>query len=201
MASRLYRLLAGRIGRGCERAESRHRFQDFVNATAQGKMSESDIVVRYQKRAHNPCSSRPASIRQRRSSTGWGAGGCASRHLKIGSICHLIFVRIPQVGDADVAIGPPIPSAEMGTDAMPARSGIGIIAIVQDHRLDVTVDCLDRIVIGAGFGQADPVESQGPHHPPRLPRFARMRPVLVQGGGIAPVPAIMRHLESAGLPL
>ena len=54
MASSLYRLLAGRIGRGYEQAESRHLFQDFVNATAQVKMTKSDIVVRYQKRAHNP---------------------------------------------------------------------------------------------------------------------------------------------------
>lgn len=54
MASSLYRLLAIRIGRGYERAESRHLFQDFVNATAQVTLTESDIVVRYQKRAHNP---------------------------------------------------------------------------------------------------------------------------------------------------
>ena len=54
MASSLYRLLAGRIGRGYERAESRHLFQDFVNATADVAISESEIVVRYQKRAHNP---------------------------------------------------------------------------------------------------------------------------------------------------
>src|SRR5262245_56944859 len=54
MASSLYRLLAGRIGRGYERAESRHLFCDFVNATANVTISASDIVVRYQKRAHNP---------------------------------------------------------------------------------------------------------------------------------------------------
>ena len=54
MASSLYRLLAGRIGRGYEQAESRHLFQDFVNATAQVKMTKSNIVVRYQQRAHNP---------------------------------------------------------------------------------------------------------------------------------------------------
>jgi hypothetical protein len=54
MASSLYRLMAGRIGRGYERAESRHLFQDFVNATADVTITESDIVVRYQKRAHNP---------------------------------------------------------------------------------------------------------------------------------------------------
>jgi hypothetical protein len=54
MASSLYRLLASRIGRGYERAESRHLFQDFVNATARVTLTESDIRVRYQKRAHNP---------------------------------------------------------------------------------------------------------------------------------------------------
>ena len=54
MASSLYRLLAGRIGRGYEQAKSRHLFHDFVDATAQVTVGESDIVVRYQKRAHNP---------------------------------------------------------------------------------------------------------------------------------------------------
>ena len=33
MASSLYRLLAGRIGRGYEQAKSRHLFRDFVDAT------------------------------------------------------------------------------------------------------------------------------------------------------------------------
>jgi hypothetical protein len=54
MASSLYRLLASRIGRGYEHAESRHLFRDFVDATAEVEISESGIVVRYQKRAHNP---------------------------------------------------------------------------------------------------------------------------------------------------
>ena len=54
MASSLYRLLAGRIGRGYEHAKSRHLFRDFVDATAKVTISESEIVVRYQKRAHNP---------------------------------------------------------------------------------------------------------------------------------------------------
>jgi hypothetical protein len=80
-----------------------------------------------------------------------------------------------------MAISPPIPTAEMGTDAARGRSGIGSIAIVQDHRLDVTIDRLDRIVIGAGSGQADRVQRQRPHDPPCLPRLPRMRPILVQG--------------------
>ena len=54
MASSLYRLLAGRIGRGYEHTESRHLFRDFVDATAEVEITKSAIVVRYQKRAHNP---------------------------------------------------------------------------------------------------------------------------------------------------
>jgi Transposase DDE domain len=54
MASSLYRLLAGRIGRGYEQAKSRHLFRDFVDASARVTLGESEIVVRYQKRAHNP---------------------------------------------------------------------------------------------------------------------------------------------------
>jgi hypothetical protein len=54
MASSLYRLLAGRIGRGYEQAKSRHLFRDFVDATAKVTVGESEVVIRYQKRAHNP---------------------------------------------------------------------------------------------------------------------------------------------------
>ena len=54
MASSLYRLLACRIGRGYEQAKSRHLFRDFVDATAAVTITESEIQVRYQKRAHNP---------------------------------------------------------------------------------------------------------------------------------------------------
>ena len=54
MASSLYRLLAGRIGRGYEHTESRHLFRDFVDATAKVMIGETEIVVKFQKRAHNP---------------------------------------------------------------------------------------------------------------------------------------------------
>jgi hypothetical protein len=54
MASSLYRLLAGRIGRGYEQAKSRHLFRDFVDATAVVTIGESEVVIRSQKRAHNP---------------------------------------------------------------------------------------------------------------------------------------------------
>jgi hypothetical protein len=54
MASSLYRLLAVRIGSGYEAAESRHLFRDFVDAMADIEITEKEIVVRYQRRAHNP---------------------------------------------------------------------------------------------------------------------------------------------------
>src|SRR3954469_14220108 len=54
MASSLYRLLAVRVGNGYEAAESRHLFRDFVDAMADIEITEKEIVVRYQRRAHNP---------------------------------------------------------------------------------------------------------------------------------------------------
>jgi hypothetical protein len=54
MASSLYRLLAVRVGQGYEVAESRHLFRDLIDATAEIAITEGEVVVRYQKRAHNP---------------------------------------------------------------------------------------------------------------------------------------------------
>ncbi len=54
MASSLYRLLGSRLGHGYETAKSRHLFRDFVDATAQVMVTEREVVVRFQKRAHNP---------------------------------------------------------------------------------------------------------------------------------------------------
>jgi Transposase DDE domain len=54
MASSLYRLLAVRIGHGYESAKSRHLFRDFIDATAGIAIDEDEVVVRFQRRAHNP---------------------------------------------------------------------------------------------------------------------------------------------------
>ncbi len=54
MASSLYRLLGSEIGNGYHTATSRHLFRDFVEATAQISISEEEIQVQFQKRAHNP---------------------------------------------------------------------------------------------------------------------------------------------------
>jgi len=54
MASSLYRLLARQIGNGYQTTKSRHLFRDFVDATAQISITEKEILVRFQKRAHKP---------------------------------------------------------------------------------------------------------------------------------------------------
>jgi len=54
MASSLYHLLAARIGHGYTTAKSSHLFRDFINASAHIAITESHILVRFQKRAHNP---------------------------------------------------------------------------------------------------------------------------------------------------
>ena len=54
IASSLYRLLGVKIGNGYQNVKSRHIFRDFVDATAQIMITENEIFVRFQKRAHNP---------------------------------------------------------------------------------------------------------------------------------------------------
>jgi len=54
MASSLYRLLGSKLRNGYHRAKSRHIFRDFIDATATLAIDERGILVRFQKRAHNP---------------------------------------------------------------------------------------------------------------------------------------------------
>lgn len=54
MASSLYRLLGAQIGNGYGTARSRHIFRDFIDATGHVTLTEDEVIVRFQKRAHNP---------------------------------------------------------------------------------------------------------------------------------------------------
>jgi hypothetical protein len=54
MASSLYRLLGAEIGNGYATAKSRQIFRDFVDAVGHVTLTEKEIIVRFQKRAHNP---------------------------------------------------------------------------------------------------------------------------------------------------
>jgi len=54
MASSLYRLFGLKIGKGYEKAKSRHIFRDFIDSTASVIIEKDEILVRFQKRAHSP---------------------------------------------------------------------------------------------------------------------------------------------------
>jgi Transposase DDE domain len=54
MASSLYRLLGAQVGRGYEEAKGRHIFRDFIDAVGLITLTDHEIIVQYQKRAHNP---------------------------------------------------------------------------------------------------------------------------------------------------
>ena len=54
IASSLYRLFSQTIGNGYEHTKSRHIFRDFIDATAKINITENEIIVHFQKRAHNP---------------------------------------------------------------------------------------------------------------------------------------------------
>jgi hypothetical protein len=54
IASSLYRLLGVQIGHGYAEAKSRHIFRDFIDATGQVTLTDQEILIRFQKRAHNP---------------------------------------------------------------------------------------------------------------------------------------------------
>jgi hypothetical protein len=54
MASSLYRLLGAKVGNGYSEAKADHIFRDLVDATASVTLADSEILVRFQKRAHNP---------------------------------------------------------------------------------------------------------------------------------------------------
>jgi len=81
MASSLYRLLGTTLGNGYEAARADHIFRDFVNAAAQVRLTETDIFVRFQKRAHNPLLL-AARLEQTRVSVPWLGG--KRLHLQFG---------------------------------------------------------------------------------------------------------------------
>jgi hypothetical protein len=54
MASSLYRLLGSKVGNGYITAKSRTLFRDFVEAAAEVTLTDTEVWVRFGKRAHNP---------------------------------------------------------------------------------------------------------------------------------------------------
>jgi len=54
MASSLYRLLGSRVGNGYTTAKSRTLFRDFIETAAEVTLTDTEVWVRFGKRAHNP---------------------------------------------------------------------------------------------------------------------------------------------------
>lgn len=54
MASSLYRLMAARIGREYERAQAKKLFRNLLDVSATVTITESEVIVTLDKRAHNP---------------------------------------------------------------------------------------------------------------------------------------------------
>ena len=54
MASSLYRLMADRIGREYERAQAKKIFRNLLDVSATVAIQEQEVIVKLDKRAHNP---------------------------------------------------------------------------------------------------------------------------------------------------
>ena len=54
MASSLYRLMADQIGREYERAQAKKIFRNLLDVSANVDIGEKHVIVRLDKRAHNP---------------------------------------------------------------------------------------------------------------------------------------------------
>jgi hypothetical protein len=54
MAHSLYRLFGHQVGNGYAEAKARHIYRDFIDAVGHVSLTEDEISVRFQKRAHNP---------------------------------------------------------------------------------------------------------------------------------------------------
>ena len=63
-----------------------------------------------------------------------------------------------QVGNINPWVGAAVASTQMSTNSVLSNFAVCVIAVVQNHELDVTEDILNRVVVGTAFGQADPME-------------------------------------------
>jgi len=73
-----------------------------------------------------------------------------------------------------------IATAEMCANSMLRTFRLCVIAVIQDHELDITKDGFHRVVVRAAFGQTDPMEVQVTHDLTGQPRLAGMGAVLIQ---------------------
>jgi hypothetical protein len=76
----------------------------------------------------------------------------------------------------------------MATNALLRRFDLGVIAVVQDHPLNITEDRLDRMIIGTAFRQSNPMQFQLPHRAAGLVRLA----------GVGRIPTSTIHTGCSG---
>ena len=93
-------------------------------------------------------------------------------------------MSIAKIPDLDEPINASVAPSQMGADPSLRRLDIRVIAHVEDHLLDVTEDRLDRVVVGTGLQQTDPMQFQLAKDYFGLPRFSGVRTILIK-----------RHLE------
>jgi hypothetical protein len=85
-----------------------------------------------------------------------------------------------QVADAHEAVFPAVAGPQVSADAPLGRLGIWVVAVVQDRLLDIAEKGFRRVVVWAPLGQTRPPQTQLPHQPLRLLRFAGVSRVLIQ---------------------
>jgi hypothetical protein len=73
-----------------------------------------------------------------------------------------------------------IASTQMSTNPVLGAFGIRVIAVIQDHKLDVAENGFHRVIVRTTFGQANPVQVEVTHDLTGLARFTRMSTILIE---------------------
>lgn len=92
-------------------------------------------------------------------------------------IVRILWIQVWNMNKAILAVVAP---AQMGTNSVLRGFHIRVIAVIEDHELDVAKDVFDRVIVGTAFGQADPMQLQITHHLTGHVRFTGMSAVLVK---------------------
>jgi hypothetical protein len=90
------------------------------------------------------------------------------------------FVSIAKIPNLDKPINASVAPPQVSADPSLRCPGIRIITHVEDHLLNVTEDRLDRVIVGTGLRQTDPMQFQFAKNSLSLPRVARVRSILIE---------------------
>ena len=90
------------------------------------------------------------------------------------------FVSIPKIPNLDEPINASVVPPQMSADPSLRCPDIRIITHIEDHLLDVTEDRLDRVIVGTGLRQTDPMQFQFAKDSLGLPRVTGVRSILIE---------------------